>query len=313
MPLRIFWDGEPKAHPKCLSADLCVSASSFGSEQHPNVAFMPTTACEGQGMCPDWESTTTFDDRPYDILYRSSNCMNNRDNLARVIREEADRRGLSFIATGKCTAGGERTHPGDGEREFEGKAQNVVPSTRACKDCQKAKVMLAFDNFVEGEPYLSEKVLFPMMNGAVSAYYGNGQDAMDMIGLNREKIIDRSDFQSDREFATALLDVASDKNKFESLTVKPNFTKDLCGASNNELYKDIVRAAEHSNRVREFKESQTCAQGVRIQNKSAFLPTASASENIVSAESIVRALGCKVDTSSKTNKGSDVVFRGRFE
>ena len=312
MSLTIFWDGEPTPHPKCLAADLCVSASGFGSEEHTNVAFMPTTACEGQGLCPDWKPSTTFEDRTYDILYRSSNCngTTDRDNLARIIREEADRRGLTFVATGKCLAGGKRTLPADGDRRFEGEAQNVVPSTRPCKDCQNAKVMLAFDNFVEEERYLSEKVLFPMMNGAVSAYYGNGQDAMDMIGLNREKIIDRLDFQSDREFANALLDVASDKDKFNRLTAKPNFTKDLCGESNDELYKDVIRAAGNSNRIREFTESEICAQGVRIQNRSAFLPTASSSKNIVSAENIVRALGCKVDTN---REGSDVVFRGRFE
>ena len=50
--------------------------------------------------------TTTFDDRPIDLLHQLSNCTPQREKLATTFRREMERQGLNFVAAGRCTAGG---------------------------------------------------------------------------------------------------------------------------------------------------------------------------------------------------------------
>jgi hypothetical protein len=67
--------------------------------------------------------------------------------------------------------------------------------------CKDSKIMLAFERHQPGVHYLGEKIFLPLEYGAISAYFGNGHEYLDLLRVNRRSFIDRSAFPSDDEFA----------------------------------------------------------------------------------------------------------------
>jgi hypothetical protein len=313
MPVTFYWDGEPSVAAGCTSADMCIAASGYDK---PTVAFGHTTyAHVANGMClpQTWPNeqllAESVEDRPVDIVYRSSNCKGKREEMAKLFRKEAEARGMTFEARGKCGAGGPTTASKDPNgcvtcapnhpNRF--KEPNVVP----CNDCLESKAVLAFENF-GNSPYLSEKLFWPLNNGSLAVYYGNGQDAMDKIGLNRDKMMDRASYASDAEFVNDVLDVIQ-SDRLQELVAQANFTGDPCSFATFDS--EFRAVAAMSPAVSALMQSTECKEGLKVRADGKFF-NREKSGQAVTVESIMGSLGCTVKEFVKTDE--DVRFVGRF-
>ena len=205
MPLTIYIDGEPAPHANMDDFDLGIL--SGGSNQHAQAVYLPVLPLE-KWSSHDFHQVPAQEDhhRPIDVLYRSSNCTPQREALATKLRQAVEAQGLRFVATGACTAGGERDmqweqHTGWGE----------------CKECTEAKMIVAFENFTEGQDYLSEKPFLGWRHGSVPLYKGNGQRLMRQIGINQAAMVDADAFADDEAFVARVVELAQQPDQLAPL------------------------------------------------------------------------------------------------
>ena len=138
-------------------------------------------------------TTKPLIDRDIDILYRSSRCKGKvgekRHSMVEVIAEKAEAAGLNFVSSGKC-----ETKHGKNIRSSSKKMQDWA----RCDECTDSKIILAFERFDEGHPYLSEKANLAFQHGAVPAYHGNGTQIMEnIIGIDSQSYLNLSDLNAE--------------------------------------------------------------------------------------------------------------------
>ena len=202
--MRIYIEGEPTNHADIESFDLAIVAG--GANLHDNAVHLPLLPLEKWSHL-DFHAAPVGKpaaQRSIDILYRSSHCTDEREKLATAVREGAEAAGLSFVASGACTAGGER-------QAFDNDGWGH------CQECQDAKMVIAFENFSPGAEYLSEKPFLAWAHGAVPLYHGNGQALMDGAGLRRDCLVDARDFEDTSAFVRRVVELAKDPERLDAM------------------------------------------------------------------------------------------------
>ena len=104
--MRIYIEGEPTNHTDMAPFDLAILAG--GANLHDNAVYLPLLPLEKWSHL-DFHAASVGKpaaERSIDVLYRSSNCTEEREKLATAVREGVEAENLSFVATGACTAGG---------------------------------------------------------------------------------------------------------------------------------------------------------------------------------------------------------------
>jgi hypothetical protein len=152
--------------------------------------------------------------RTIDLLYRSRNCMWHRERFAWLLRFALESNGFRFVASGYC----------QGMFYWNSIPEIVSPGEFVdLHEGEDAKIMLAMETNFPPAEYLSEKVFTPLTKGAIPAYYGNGQRYMDLLTLNRARVIDRKDFTSDFQFIEKILDLLRNPEKLQRMQQLPVF------------------------------------------------------------------------------------------
>jgi len=100
---------------------------------------------------------------------------------------------------------------------------NLDPWTQ-CAACEQAKLVVAFERYLPGKTYLSEKVFMPMEHGAIPIYRGNGHKWMDLLSVNRKAFLDRNDYRTEEDFARAVVDLLKDNERMLAMQREPVFT-----------------------------------------------------------------------------------------
>lgn len=145
--------------------------------------------------------------RSIDVLYRISNCVPEREQLASQLRSYVESAGFSFVSTGKCLAGkheSERTYRSDGD------------DWGICNECKHAKLIVSFENSSPGT-YLSEKPFLAIEHGAIPLYNGNGQELMRESGVNMGRVVDTSDFDNYDQFCKYVVELLRSPEKLQLL------------------------------------------------------------------------------------------------
>ena len=133
-------DGEPSPQRSMARADLHLLAG--GSNLSPKAFYCPLLIQE-----KGWtfsQRGKPMRQRPIDVLYRSSNCVPEREALVSTLRQYVEDAGFNFVASGKCVAGGNRSPSAAGSRNW-----------GECNECQDAKMIVSFENYADGLEYLS--------------------------------------------------------------------------------------------------------------------------------------------------------------
>lgn len=204
-------DGEPRPQRSMATADLHLLAG--GSNLSPKAFFCPLLIQE-----KGWTFShrgKPMSQRSIDVLYRSSNCVPEREALVSTLRKCVEDAGFNFVATGKCVAGGHRTELAGASRDW-----------GECKECQDAKMIVSFENYTDGLAYLSEKPFLPLEFGAVPLYHGNGQSLMHACGVNAARLIDASTFPDYSLFCQHVVDMLMSPWRLQELADKDY--GDLC-------------------------------------------------------------------------------------
>ena len=202
--MRIYIEGEPTNRVDLASFDLAIVAG--GANLHDNAVYLPLLPLEKWSHL-DFHAAPVGKpaaERHIDVLYRSSNCTEEREKLATALREGLEAENLSFVATGTCTAGGER-------QEFDNDGWGH------CKECLDAKMVIAFENFDPDAEYLSEKPFLGWAHGAVPLYHGNGQALMDGVGLRRSSMVDATSFEDTGAFVRRVVELAKDPRQLDAM------------------------------------------------------------------------------------------------
>jgi len=208
--LRILVHGEPTSSDP---SGYDIAFLTGGSNRYTNAAYYPFVALPDilrTQANQSVEESTGVSKRPIDVLYQSSHCEPAREALAKLIGDACRRAGLSFVASGACTAGqpsaSQRGQPG-GEKGLQ----------------KTAKMMLAFERMQEGYDYLSEKLFMPMVAGAIPLYFGNGQHLMDTVRVNKERVLDRGNYGNDAAFVDAVITLLQDKDRLDAFSKQQLF------------------------------------------------------------------------------------------
>lgn len=236
---RVFTGGEPTNSLAFESFDL--NLVSGGSNLAVNAFFLPLLMHEKSWTLQDPQRLGLEEPlakRPIDFLYRSSNCLPRREALAAAVRKAFERAGLVFEASGGCKG---RTPIPQGQHP---KGIQGNGDWGDCPECRRSKLIAAFENFADGEQYLSEKALLAAEYGALTAYHGNGQPLMDEIGMDASRHIDRAAYASDAAFADALVRLAQSPDELEGRRALPVF-RDLSWQLGR---MNLTRVREHTCR-----------------------------------------------------------------
>ena len=187
----------------------------------------------------NWDFATKgkpLHERSIDVLYRSSNCVSSRDDLALLIQDYVEKEGFTYRATGKC--GNTDVSP-----------TNDKPDTGlwyGCPECKDAKLIIAFEKVNgTGDEYLTEKPFLPMHYGAIPVYWGTGHDLMNRIGVNMKRIIDRSDYDTHESFAKAIVDLLRDPNRLSKMYDMP-LVENPNGLLASDIYKPFTPSLRKS-------------------------------------------------------------------
>ncbi len=199
-PYRVQLDGEPV--PNANPNDFDLSILVGGANVHPNAYFVPLLQRELIQAAP--QQDVSMGQRDIDVLYRSSNCTADRETRVRVVREAVEEAGFTFAATGSCVAGGTHSHHNAADGHWS-----------SCPECQRAKTMIAFENFTPGFTYLSEKPFLPGHYGAIPLYHGNGYKELQSCGFNTDRmLVHKGD---DQAFAIEVVGLLQNPERLEAL------------------------------------------------------------------------------------------------
>jgi hypothetical protein len=131
--------------------------------------------------------------------------MPEREKLVSTLRQCVEAAGFTFVASGKCSAGGGTVQ----------RAENR--NWGICDECKDAKMIVSFEHFAAGFQYLSEKPFLPLEFGAIPLYHGNGQSFMDACGLNTKRLIDVSHFPTYSLFCQHVVDMLKLPSRLQAL------------------------------------------------------------------------------------------------
>jgi len=288
--LHILVNGEPTASDPS-GYDIAFLAG--GSNRYTNAGYYPFVALSqysdilrtqaNQAV----EESTGVSKRPVDVLYQSSKCEAARDALAKMVGDACRKAGLSFVASGNCTAEqpieSQRRQP-HGEIGFE----------------RTAKMMLSFERPREGYDYLSEKLFVPMVAGAIPVYFGNGQHLMDTVGVNKERVLDRGNYGNDMAFVDAVINLLKDKERLDAFSKQKPF---LDMSTQLPVVDPKLRALVDSNpKFKTLRDRSGPQLTLSIQPATKFCYAKSCVEDVVAL--FAHVLGLPADKMSLT-EGSD--------
>lgn len=203
--------GEPGKPP--LDSDIILSSTFPKTNTHENLFFNSI-------MISNWSWDTSHNDilqRPIDVYFRSSNCVEKREESVGIIRKIIEENGFNFVLGGRC---GGKNYPTNVNIE-DGKWNDD------CERCKQSKIILSIDNYNDDNIYLSEKLFIPFAYGSIPAYIGNGQKFIKWADINTESYLDRINYSSDQEFAYAIVNLLRNKEllKYMQQNKKGNSNK----------------------------------------------------------------------------------------
>ena len=216
-PYRVFVGGEPSVEERNMN-DYDIGLVAGMDNQYSNAAFVNTLLPQFRDEHVGTDDIA-LEDRPIDILFRSSECSGGarwRDELAAMIRKEAEDKNLTFVASGSCTAGTKN------EYEDQYRTPGHYDNWQSCPECDQSKLILAFEKTTTGNHYMSEKPFHPDLHGALTAYVGTGSDE-DMVrnGLNPDRIIRMGALESPEAYAKRVVSTLTDSRAMKDMGAAP--------------------------------------------------------------------------------------------
>ena len=251
-PYRIQVSGEPKPNKSPALFDLNILAG--GRNLDPNSFFLPLLAHEKGWALDEVKPGKSVSERSIDVLYRSSQCVFEREALAQIVREKAEACGLVFVSAGNCKAG----------RAYRDSTPKFDWGT--CDECGDAKIIISFEKPFGRNEYLSEKPFLALVHGAVGVYHGNGQTIMHEIGLNTQKFLDRDNFESDEAFGDAIAELAQDEARLDTMRRLPNYAH----GKSPDINVSAIRA--HSCADPRLSEVRDAQEVIRVYTSNRHVP-----------------------------------------
>jgi hypothetical protein len=217
-PYRVFVGGEPFIEGERDMNDYDIGLVAGMHNKYSNAAFVNTLIAQFRDEHIGTENIP-LKDRPIDILFRSSLCSGDtkwRDELAAMIRKEAEDANLTFAATGSCTGGTKKAF------EDDYRTPGHYDNWQSCPECDKSKLILAFEKTTTGNHYMSEKVFHPDFHDALAAYVGTAsEDDMVRNGLNPDRIISMGALEPADVFAKRVVSALTDQRMMEDMEAAP--------------------------------------------------------------------------------------------
>jgi len=206
-PLKIYVNGEPDP-PSVANYDLAwLNAIDLNHDIQPNAFYYPfwiTTKHFGKNWARPAQQ------RPVDVLYRSSKCDPEREALVSTVRESVEQAGLRFEYMGKCSGGSKKApFMPDGQR-----GDN-------CPPCQLSKMMISFSRSLdEKKAALDEKFQVPLLYGATPIYHGMGPSILSSMGYN-VSYVSLCDYADTVAFGEAIVRMAKDLDQLDRNRAAP--------------------------------------------------------------------------------------------
>jgi len=181
--------------------DLVLSMEVLRMGMPTNVFYL---ALEDETAMP--ANFTTTSRRSIDVLYTSSNCNPEREALVATIREQMELHRLRFEYNGKCSAGSGK--PRISSRD----------AARWHAPALDAKFMIAFSRSHDmAMDALDEKLSKAMRFGCIPLYHGVGQRLAQNVHKYPSAYLDRDQYASDHDFALAVVAIARDPARMDTM------------------------------------------------------------------------------------------------
>lgn len=193
---KIYIDGEPGIERSLLKSktyDIVYANEKRRKETTKNI-FWADWYQIGLQEKIDVRNTSFIasSNRSIDLLYTSSNCNSHREAYVKNIRMKMEEHGLRFEFNGLCNAGSHKKR---------------ISSIDMPEFNSKMMISMSRSQNIENEA-LDEKLLKPMLFGAIPVYIGTGHRLAVLANYpNASNRIDRLNFKNNDDFTTAIVEV----------------------------------------------------------------------------------------------------------